>query len=142
MKIMESTFVAAPPTTVLAVYADYERWPQLFSTITAVQLLRSEGSRLVLAIEHREGAVRNDLEIRPPDTLELWEAKRHYDAHFSNRFDPVAGGTRWTVHGRIRLKGWVRFLGRLIRPYARRQIQRHQLLPVRLEAESRTRSEA
>ena len=139
MRIEASTFVAAPPATVLAVYADYRRWPQLFPTIKAVHVVSQGGPRVVLAIDHLEGTVSNEIEVRPPDTFKLWEVKRHYDARFSNRFEPVAGGSLFTVHAAIRLKGWARLLQPFLRPYVRRQIQRLQLLPVRLEAESRAR---
>jgi hypothetical protein len=139
VQIEASTFVAAPPATVYAVYADYRGWPQLFSTIKAVHVVSQDGPRVVLAIDHREGPVRNEIEVRPPDTLELWEVKRHYDARFSNRFEPVAGGSLFTVHATIRLKGWARLLRPFLRPYVRSLIRRLQLLPVRLEAEARAR---
>jgi hypothetical protein len=60
VQIEASTFVAAPPATVYAVYADYRGWPQLFSTIKAVHVVSQDGPRVVLAIDHREGPVRND----------------------------------------------------------------------------------
>ena len=53
----------------------------------------------MMAVLHVEGKVRNELVVRPPDAIDLWEEKRHYDARFSNRFETAAGGTRFTVRG-------------------------------------------
>jgi hypothetical protein len=73
-----STIVEAPPETVLDVYADWSGWPRLFPTISGVRLLRREGAKLVLEVDHVEGRVINELVVRLPDTLELWEEKRGY----------------------------------------------------------------
>jgi hypothetical protein len=131
-----STTVKAPRQTVLDVYADYASWPRLFPTISGVRLVRREGAKLVLEVDHVEGKVVNELLVRPPDTLELWEEKRRYDARFSNRFENVPGGTRFTVRGDIHLKGWARLLQPLLRGYVRRQIERLQLQPVKAKAEA------
>jgi hypothetical protein len=137
-----STTVEASRPTVLDVYADYQRWPRLFPTISGVRLLARQGPKLVLDVDHVEGKIRNQLEVRPPDALDLWEEKRHYDARFSNRFETVPGGTRFTVHGDIRLKGWARLLQPFLGGHARRQMQRLQLQPVKAEAEARARQAA
>ena len=131
-----STTVKAPRQTVLDIYADYAGWPRLFPTISGVRLVRREGAKLVLEVDHVEGKVVNELLVRPPDTLELWEEKRRYDARFSNRFENVPGGTRFTVRGDIYLKGWARLLQPLLRGYVRRQIERLQLRPVKAKAEA------
>ena len=131
-----STTVKAPRQTVLDIYADYASWPRLFPTISGVRLVRREGAKLVLEVDHVEGKVVNELLVRPPDTLELWEEKRRYDARFSNRFENVPGGTRFTVRGDIYLKGWARLLQPLLRSYVRRQIERLQLRPVKAKAEA------
>jgi len=131
-----STTVKAPRQTVLDIYADYASWPRLFPTISGVRLVRREGAKLVLEVDHVEGKVVNELLVRPPDTLELWEEKRRYDARFSNRFENVPGGTRFTVRGDIYLKGWARLLQPLLRGYVRRQIERLQLRPVKAKAEA------
>jgi Polyketide cyclase / dehydrase and lipid transport len=132
-----SDTVRAPRETILAVYADYAGWPGLFPTISGVRLLRRAGDKLVLEVDHAEGKVLNELLVRPPGTLDLWEEKRRYDARFSNRLEPVAGGTRWTVGGDIHLKGWARLLRPFLRGYARRLIRRLQVQPVKAEAEAR-----
>jgi hypothetical protein len=132
--------ITAPRQTVLDVYADYASWPRLFPTISAVRLLGREGPKLVLEVDHVEGKVINELVIRPPDRLDLWEEKRRYDARFRNRFESVPGGTRFTVRGEVHLKGWARLLQPFLRGYVRRQMQRLQLQPVKAEAEARARA--
>jgi len=132
-----SDTVRAPRQTVLDVYADYSGWPDLFPTISGVRLLRREGDKLVLEVDHVEGKVLNELLVRPPDTLDLWEEKRHYAARFLNRLEPAPGGTRWTVDGDIYLKGWARLLRPFLRGYVRRLIRRLQVQPVKAEAEAR-----
>jgi Polyketide cyclase / dehydrase and lipid transport len=139
LHVEASTVADAPRQTVLDVYADYAGWPRLFPTISGVRLLRREGPKLVLEVDHVEGKVVNELVVRPPDQLELWEEKRRYDARFLNRFEPVPGGTRFTAHGEIHLKGWARLLRPFLRGYARRRMRRLQLQPVKAEAEARAR---
>ena len=132
-----STVVKAPRQTVLDVYADYASWPRLFPTISAVRLLGREGSKLVLEVDHVEGKVINELVVRPPDQLDLWEEKRRYDARFLNRFESIPDGTQFTVRGEIHLKGWAKLLQPFLRGYVRRQMQRLQLQPVKAEVEAR-----
>ena len=139
LQVEASTMVKAPRETVLGVYADYRSWPRLFPTISGVRLLRREGAKLVLEVDHVEGKVVNELVVRPPDTLELWEEKRRYDARFSNRFEAVPGGARFTDRGDIYLKGWARLLQPFLAGYVRRLMRRLQLEPVKAEAEARTR---
>jgi Polyketide cyclase / dehydrase and lipid transport len=137
-----TTTVQAPRQTVLDVYADYQSWPRLFPTISGVRLLRREGPKLVLEVDHVEGKVVNELVVRPPDEIDLWEEKRHYDARFRNRFETVPGGIRFTVRGDIYLKGWARLLQPFLRGLVRRQMRRLQLQPVQAEAEARARRAA
>jgi Polyketide cyclase / dehydrase and lipid transport len=139
LHIEVSTMVEAPPKTVLDVYADWSGWPRLFPTIHGVRLLRREGAKLVLEVDHVEGRVINELVVRPPDTLELWEEKRRYNARFSNHFEAVPGGARFTDRGDISLKGWARLLQPFLAGYIRRQMRRLQLQPVKAEAEARAR---
>jgi Polyketide cyclase / dehydrase and lipid transport len=140
LHVEASTVAEAPRQTVLDVYADYASWPRLFPTISAVRLLGRQGPKLVLEVDHVEGKVRNELVVRPPDAIDLWEEKRHYDARFGNRFESVPDGTRFTVRGEIHLKGWARLLQPFLRGYARRLMQRLQLQPVKAEAEARARA--
>jgi hypothetical protein len=136
-----STVVEAPRQTVLDVYADYASWPRLFPTISAVRLLGREGAKLALEVDHVEGKVLNELVVRAPDQLDLWEEKRRYDARFLNRFESIPDGTRFTVSGELHLKGWARLLQPFLRGYVRRQMRRLQLQPVKAEAEARARAD-
>jgi hypothetical protein len=140
LQVEVSTTVQAPRETVLDVYADYQGWPRLFPTISGVRLLGREGPKLLLEVDHVQGKVVNELTVRPPAALDLWEEKRRYDARFLNRFETVPDGTRFTVRGDIYLKGWARLLKPFLRDYVRRQMQRLQLQPVRAEAEARARA--
>jgi hypothetical protein len=132
--------VKAPRQTVLDVYADYRSWPRVFPTINAVRLLGREGPKLVLEVDHVEGKVINELLVRSPDQLDLWEQKRRYDARFGNRFESLPDGTRFTVRGDIRLKGWARLAQPFLRGYVRRQMRRLQLRPIKAEAEACARA--
>jgi hypothetical protein len=91
--------VDAPRETVLDVYADYRGWPGLFPTISGVRLLRREGAKLVLEVDHVEGKVLNELVVRPPDAIDLWRLQ----------LQPVkAEAEAWTRHpaaGRTREGG-------------------------------------
>ena len=132
-----STIVRAPTDVVSSVYADYTHWHEVFPTISAVRLIRVEGSRQILEIDHREGKVINTLTVRSPDCIELEEVKRRYDARFINRFDAVPAGTLFTVLGDICLKGWAKLLTPFVGVYVRRQMERYQLRPVKVAAEAR-----
>jgi Polyketide cyclase / dehydrase and lipid transport len=140
LHVEASTTVEAPRQTVLDVYADYPSWPRLFPTISGVRLLRREGPKLVLEVDHVEGTVINELVVHPPDRLDLREEKRRYDALFRNRFEPVPDGTRWVVRGEVHLEGWARLLRPFLGGYVRRLIRRLQLQPVKAEAEARARA--
>jgi hypothetical protein len=142
MTIDVSAFVAAPRRTVMDVYLDYERWPSFFPTIKGVRIIQRDGDKLVLAVNHVEGPVVNELLVRWPDEIELWERKRRYDGHFRNRFETVAGGTRFVIRAEIELRRHLRVLQPFLSGYARRQIERFQIAPVRLEAEARASDSA
>ena len=75
-----------------------------------VRLVRRAGEKLVLAIDHVEGSVINELVVRWPDAIDLRETKRHYHALFRNRFEAVAGGTRFTINAELYLRRHVRLL--------------------------------
>jgi len=105
MTVVASTVVSAPKGTVFDVYSEYPNWPRLFPAINGVRLLRREGATLVLEIDHIEGPVVNELLVRSPDEVSLWEVHRRFDALFLNRFQTIPGGTRFTVTGEIHLKG-------------------------------------
>jgi hypothetical protein len=131
-----SAVVRAPKEMVSAVYAGYQNWPGLFPTISEVRLAARDGPRLALEVDHVEGTVPNELILRCPDDIELWEVKRRYDACFRNRFVTIPGGTLFVVTGEVWLKGWARLLRPFLPGYMRRQMRRLQLQPVQAEAET------
>jgi hypothetical protein len=135
MLITAGIDVAAPVDRVYAVYADYRGWPEIFPTIRAVRLVGHDEDGLVLAIDHREGPVRNRLLLQPPGRIVLREDKRAYDATFVNTFRPSDDGTRFEVEGAIHLRGLRRLLAPVIRGHARRLMLRLQLAPVKAAAE-------
>jgi hypothetical protein len=137
-----TALVRAPQDVVAGVYADFENWPRLFPTISAVRLVGRDGPRLAVEVDHVQGRVANELILRCPDEIELWEIKRHYDACFRNRFVAVADGTLFTVIAEVWLKGWARLLRPFLRRYVRRQMQRFQLHPVQAMAEAQARRTA
>ena len=142
MTVVASTMVSAPKATVFDVYGEYPNWPRLFPTINGVRLLRCEGAKLVLEIDHIEGTVINELLVRSPDEISLWEVHRRFDARFLNRFETIPGGTRLTVTGEIHLKGFAKLLNPFLKGYVRTRMERLQLQPVNAEAEARARRAA
>jgi hypothetical protein len=137
MRIRTGTQVAAPVATVYGVYADYRSWPTLFPTIRGVRRVGGDGDAVLLAIDHVEGTVSNVLHLHPPDRIVLVERKRAYDGTFVNTFTATDAGTRFEVDAEISLNGWRRPLAPLVRPYARRLVQRLQIAPVKAAAEDR-----
>jgi uncharacterized membrane protein len=143
MRVDASITIDAPKDIVAAIYADYRNWPRVFPLVRGVRLIRRDGERLVLEVDHaREGAVRNEMVIDGAGAIDLWESKRRYDARFLNRFAPTPGGTRFTIHADIRLKGAARLLRPVLASYVRRQMERWTLEPVKVAAEARARASA
>ncbi|MFB9236389.1 SRPBCC family protein [Plantactinospora siamensis] len=129
--------VAAPAARAYDLYADYRNWPALFPAINAVRETGRDGDAVELAIEHREGSVTNRLRLEPPARIVVTERKRRYDAEFVNTFRDTPTGSRYEVVGEVRLRGWLRPLAPIIRPYARRQLRRLTLAPMKAAAEAR-----
>jgi hypothetical protein len=140
IRVDTATMIKAPKETVAEVYADYTGWPRVFPAISGVRLLRREGPTQILEIGHREGTVINEMTVRSPDEIDLREVKHRYNARFANRFETVAGGTRFAVSGEIHVKGIAKLLQPFLRGYVRRQMQRWQLQPVKSAAETRARN--
>jgi Polyketide cyclase / dehydrase and lipid transport len=131
-----SDTIRAPPVKVAGMFRDYQTWPRLFSaTIRGVRLVREDHGIEVLEIDHVEGKVINKLRVVSSGLIELEEYKKQFDGHFENRFEPVLGGTRYTVVADITLKGPYKVLEPLLRPYVRRQITRFVINPLKLAAE-------
>jgi len=135
--VRESLIIHAPPSQVAALYRDYEGWPRLFpATIKGVRLVRSEGSKTEVEVDHREGKVPNIMTVANPERVDLWEVKRRYNGLFINHFEAAPGGTRYTVDAHIELKGSAKLLGPFLGPYIRRQIKRYILAPMRVAADA------
>ena len=137
LHVETSTTIQAPQTRVVEIYKDYRNWPKLFPTIKAVRLVREEPGRKILEIDHEEGQVINILTLVSPEEVELEEFKKNYDGKFTNRFEAVPGGTRFTVAADISLKGCYKLLAPFLDGYIRKQITVFVLDPVKKLAEGR-----
>jgi hypothetical protein len=134
--VKSSIIIHAPQARVAQLYRDYSNWAQLFpATIHNTHLVRAEGNRTELAIDHREGLVPNIMTVISANRIDLWESKHGYDANFVNLFEEIPEGTRYTVLADIRLKGIRRLLSPLLKGYIRRQIMRYVLMPMKTAAE-------
>ncbi len=138
LRARASLTIRAPGAKVMAIYRDIALWPRMFPTIRAVRLLRDEGEKQVIEVDHRQaGRVINVLQARSRTAVELAEFKPRYDARFVNRFEGVPGGTRYTVFAEIRPNGfWKLVAGPWLKRHVRTQIARLVLEPVRRFAES------
>ena len=131
-----SMIIRAPVARVAGLYRDYRNWPRLFpATIRGVRLERTQGNRTELLIDHREGTVPNVMTEVSPGRVDLWEARRRYNARFVNRFEAVPEGTRYTVAADVELKGAAKLLAPFLGGYIRTQIIRYVLAPMRVAAE-------
>jgi hypothetical protein len=70
------------------------------------------------------------------DEVRLDEFKPHYDARFTNRFEPTASGTRLTVIADVQLKGILRLFALIARPFLRRRLAKFVLRPIKAMAEA------
>lgn len=129
-------FIRAPAERVAAVYADHDAWPRTFPrTIRGVRLVREEGADKTLEIDHVEGKVTNVMHVAGPHEIDLLEWKRRFSARFENHFDPVDGGTRYTLVADVTLRGPLRLLAPLLGPLVRSRMKRFVLDPLRDAAE-------
>jgi hypothetical protein len=132
-----SIIIRAPWMRVAQLYRDYRGWPRLFpATIRGVRLVRAEGDRTELEIDHRDGKVPNVLTEMSPQRVDLWETKRRYEGSFVNHFQAVPEGTRYSVTADIKLKGPAKLLAPLLGGHIRRQMIRYVLAPMRVAAET------
>jgi hypothetical protein len=133
-----SQLIHAAPERVSAIYRDYLRWPQLFSaTIRGTRLIRENETTQAIEVDHaRAGRVLNLLTVLSSDEIRLDEFKPHYDARFTNRFEPDARGTRFTVIADVQLKGILRLFALIARPFVRRRIAKFVLGPIKAMAEA------
>jgi len=133
-----SQLIHAAPERVSAIYRDYLHWPQLFSaTIRGTRLIRENETTQAIEVDHaRAGRVLNLLTVLSSDEIRLDEFKPHYDARFTNRFEPDARGTRFTVIADVQLKGILRLFALIARPFVRRRIAKFVLGPIKAMAEA------
>jgi Polyketide cyclase / dehydrase and lipid transport len=131
-----SATIRASPVKVAEMFREYQAWPRLFSaSIRGVRLVGEEHGIEVLEIDHVEGTVINTLRVVSSGLIELEDDNSQFAGHFANRFEPVRGGTRYTVVADITWKGPYKVLGPLLRPYVRRQITHFVINPMKLAAE-------
>jgi len=133
-----SQLIHAPPERVSAIYRDFRRWPALFpATIRGTRLIRENDTTQAIEVEHaKAGRVLNLLTVVSSDEVRLDEFKPHYDARFTNRFEPDARGTRFTVIADVQLKGILRLFALIARPFVRRRLAKFVLRPIKAMAEA------
>ena len=133
-----SQLIGAEPERVCAMYQDYGHWSQLFpATIRGTRLIRENDTTKAIEVDHTtDGRVLNLLTVISDDEIRLEEFKPHYDARFTNRFEPDGHGTRYTVIADVQLKGVLRLLSPIARPFLRRRIAKYVLRPIKTMAEA------
>jgi hypothetical protein len=138
VQAVASQLIHASPERVSALYRDYEGWPRLFpATIRATRLIRQNDTTKAIEVDHATaGPVLNLLTEVSPDEIRLEEFKPHYEARFTNRFEPDADGTRYTVFADVQLKGALRLLGPIARSIVRRRLAKFVLRPIKAMAEA------
>ena len=119
-------------------YRDFRQWPELFpATIRATRLIRENNTTQAIEVDHAQaGRVLNLMTVVSPDEIRLEEFKPHYEARFTNKFEPTAEGTRFTVFADVQLKGILRPLSLIARPFVRRRIAKFVLGPLKAKAEA------
>ncbi len=122
----------------MALYRDYGHWPQIFpDTIRGTRLIRQNDTTQAIEVDHaKAGRVLNLMTVVSPGEIRLEEFKPHYEARFTNRFEPDARGTRWTVIADVQLKGLLRLLSVIAPPFVRRRIAKFLLRPMKAVAEA------
>ena len=135
-----SQLIHAAPERVSAIYRDYRHWPELFpATIRSTRLIRENDTTQAIEVDHtKAGRVLNLLTILSSDEIRLDEFKPHYDARFTNRFEPDARGTRFTVIADVQPKGILRLFALIARPFVRRRLAKFLLRPIKAMAEAET----
>jgi hypothetical protein len=132
-----STLISAPPRAVLERYARWQDWPTLFpATIRGVRLVHEEGNARSLEVDHVEGLVPNVMTVVSDEVIVLEEHKRRYDARFENRFERAGNLTRFVVTADVELRGLLRWLRPIAKPFIRSRIRKFVLEPMRHAAEA------
>ncbi len=122
---MVSQSIRAPKDFVFNLYLDYSNWHRLFSlTIKGVQFLRQEGDVKILEVDHvSEGKIIDKLRVISPDEIQLTESQSVYYGEFTNRFESIPGGTRFTVAANINLKGFYKIVAPFMKGVIRKQVR-------------------
>ena len=107
--------------------------------IVARRLIRENDTTQAIEVDHtKAGRVLNLLTVLSSDEVRLDEFKPHYDARFTNRFEPDGRGTRLTVIADVQLKGILRLFALIARPFVRRRLAKFVLRPIKAMAEADT----
>lgn len=131
-----SGVIHAPRERVAGVYADFANWPRVFGeTIKGVRLVREDGPTKTLEVDHVEGRTMNVMSIVGADEIRLEEWKKRYFARFTNRFESVPEGTRYSVVANVSLAGPFKALAPIVRPIVRARMRKFVLNPVKQVAE-------
>ena len=127
--------IDAPPAVSRAVFADWRSWPEVFPKIHGVRPAPEPQQHGVLAVDvdHDEGIVRNWL-AQGTTTVDLWERKRRYTAHFANTFAGAGESTLCRVRGTLQVPPWVALVRPVVGRYAGRQVMANTLEPLRVAA--------
>lgn len=133
-----SRTIHAPPERVMALYLDFDSWPDLFpATIRDTQRIATDGATTMLDVDHATaGVVRNVVTVTSPHEIVLDETRPDSRARFVHRFEPVAEGCRYTVVADVVPQGALRALGWLAPPVVRSRVQRFVLAPMQRFAEA------
>jgi hypothetical protein len=133
--------IAASAQHVASIYRDMEKWGDTFpATIASAHILKVGKNWKKIEVEHKkEGRVPNTLIDLSETEIVLEESKMKFNASFLNRFEPVAGGTHYTIQAYIQLKGIYKVLKPLIKGCVRRQaieqMRSYVLEPLKTAAE-------
>lgn len=132
INVVRQSLIRADKSSVVAAYLDVGNWPLMFAdTIRGVSVVSKEENETVVDVAHIEGTVRNVVRVVSDHEVELREWKKFYSGRFVSRFEPVPGGTRYTLSAEIVLVRPFRPLELLLKGYVSRKIDRFAVEPLR-----------
>src|SRR5215510_6823169 len=132
-----SEHMNAPADRVQALYRDPNNWARLFpATIRGARVVRGEGDKTVVEVDHVEGKVVNILHDVSSTRIDLVEFKRRYDATFVNEFIPEGEGMRYTLTASVRLKWPYRLAAPFVKPLVLASMRRYVVEPLKAAAET------
>jgi hypothetical protein len=129
--------INADQREVMKIYCDYSNWSKLFpKTINSAKLIKEEPYVQTVEVDHKfAGKVINVLSFLSPNEVELEEFKKMYDAIFLNRFEDIAGKTRYTIIANVALKGIYKIAAPFAKSIVRKRISNYVLGPMKEFAE-------